>query len=446
MIGTVRIELRKGVSAKHGMTPLSLIYSLEGARKRYSLNLNIYPEYWEQKQQLAVFIPVKDARKLLPAIPVNHLLTEVEIKDINKEIGKLKQCISEIEDKFKANKKPFSSDMVINELLASQGQVTKKEEPTGFVFDFMDQYIKDHEATRQKGSLSVYKSVKNHLEAYQYATGHKVTFETIDYIFFQKFQTFLIKRTKSDKAGNISPMLNNTTIAKALSTLKTFLGYARKSGIKVNGTYKDFEIKKQSLEVIALDQDEFDAILNKDFNGNARLEKARDLLIFSCTTGLRVSDMLQLRREHINNNTITLKVTKTKQDLSIPLNVISAGILDKYKEHHRPLPMISSQNLNYYVKEIAELCGINQPIEIVRFSGTKRIVKVYQKHELIKIHTGRKTFATLSLEKGMSAEEVMKIGGWEDYQSFKRYVNITEKRKKVVMEQAWGAPVHLKVV
>jgi len=62
------------------------------------------------------------------------------------------------------------------------------------------------------------------------------------------------------------------------------------------------------------------------------------------------------------------------------------------------------------------------------------------------VHTGRKTFATLSLEKGMSAEEVMKIGGWKSYASFARYVNITEKRTKVVMSKAWGVIPKLKAV
>jgi hypothetical protein len=38
----------------------------------------------------------------------------------------------------------------------------------------------------------------------------------------------------------------------------------------------------------------------------------------------------------------------------------------------------------------------------------------------------------------MNAEEVMEIGGWKDYKSFKRYVRITEKRKKIVMKNAWG--------
>ena len=109
--------------------------------------------------------------------------------------------------------------------------------------------------------------------------------------------------------------------------------------------------------------------------------------------------------------------------------------------------MISNQNLNYYIKELCKLIGIDQLIEIVRFFGKKREVKTYPKHDLIHFHTARKTFVTLSLEKGMSAEEVMTISGHEDYKSFARYVKVTENRKKVVMLKAWGAPeVKLKVV
>ncbi|MEJ6980742.1 site-specific integrase [Pedobacter sp. P351] len=447
MIGTIRIELRKGVSAKNGMTPLSLIYSLAGVRKRYSLNLSIYPEYWDTKDQRAVYIPQKEARRLFPSLSVNSLLTETEIKDINKAVDKAKASIEDIEDKFIALKTPFSSKLIIDSLLANQNQLTKKEEVTGLVYDFMDRYIKDHEATREKGSLTVYNSVKNHLKAYQDATGNKVTFETIDYSFFHKLQSFLINRTKTDKEGNVSPMLNNTTIAKALSTIKTFLGYARKHGIKVNESYRDFTIKKEKLEVIALDQKEFDSIVSLDLSKNKRLDKARNIFVFACATGLRYSDMAQLKREHIKDNVITLTVKKTKTELTVPLNSVSSAILEKYQDLHKPLPMISNQNLNISIKDLCKEAGVNQPIEIVRFHGKKRVVNTYPKYELIHFHTARKTFVTLSLEKGMSAEEVMTISGHEDYKSFARYVKVTEKRKKVVMLKAWGEPVQkLKVI
>ena len=449
MVGTIRVEIRKNVSGKSGKNPISLIYSISGIRKRYALNKLVFPEYWDARSQRANYIPQREAKKLLPHLSVNDLLTETEINDINNEIQSVSTRIEKIEDKFLANEKPFSSQMVIDELKAidAVSPKTKKEEQTGLVFDFIDSYVNENEATREKGSLSVYKSVKNHLQAYQDTTGHKVTFEKIDYSFFQKFQTFLIQRIKVNKAGEVSPMLNNTTIAKALSTLKTFLGYARKHGIKVNDSYRDFTIKREKLEVIALTQEEFDSLMNADLSGNKRLEKTRDIFCFACATGLRYADYRQFKREHIIDNIIKLIIKKTKTELTIPLNSISASILEKYRDLHKPLPMISNQNLNYYIKELCENVGINQPTEIVRFYGKKREVNTYPKHNLIRFHTGRKTFVTLSLEKGMSAEEVMTISGHEDYKSFARYVKVTENRKKVVMLKAWGAPeVKLKVV
>lgn len=449
MTGTIRFELRKSVTGKKGKNPISLIYSINGVRKRHALNKLVYPDYWNAKDQRAKYIPQREAKKLMPNISVNDLLTETEIIEINNFIDKYRLNIQSIENKFEALKKPFSPEMVIDELKASDAvnPKTKTEEVAGLVFNFIDQYIKENEATREAGSLSVYKSVKNHLQAYQEKTGHKVTFEKIDYSFFQKFQTFLINRIKTDKQGNTSPMLNNTTIAKALSTLKTFLTYARKHGIKVNDSYRDFTIKREKLEVIALTQEEFDKLLNEDLSHEKRLDKTRDLFCFSCATGLRYSDLDQFKREHIIDGFIKMTIKKTKTELTIPLNSISASIIDKYKDLVNPLPMISNQNLNYYIKELCENVGIDQPTEIVRFYGKKREVNTYPKHNLIRFHTGRKTFVTLSLEKGMSAEEVMTISGHEDYKSFSRYVKVTENRKKVVMLKAWGAPeVKLKVV
>ncbi|MBM3887216.1 site-specific integrase, partial [Candidatus Dependentiae bacterium] len=268
-------------------------------------------------------------------------------------------------------------------------------------------------------------------------TRRKVTFDKIDYSFFQLFQNYLLSLTKIVD-GKVMPLLNNTTIAKQLSTIKTFLSYARKEGVNVSDKYRDFKIKKETLEVIALTNEEFESLYYLDLSGNKKLAQVRDVFCFACTTGLRYSDLAQLKREHIKQDEIKLTVKKTKEPLAIPLTPYSKAILAKYEAIHRPLPIISNQKLNDYVKELCQLAGIIEPIEIVRFRGTKREAITYPKYELIGVHTGRKTFATLSLEKGMSAEEVMTITGHKDYKSFKRYVKITEQRKKTVMMKAWG--------
>jgi integrase len=317
--------------------------------------------------------------------------------------------------------------------------IVKRSSPRKFLFDFMDKYIAAYEGLREPGSMVVYKALKNHLENFEQVNKRKVQFENIDTNFFLDFQKYLLSLTL-ERDGKQVPRMNNITVAKQLSTLKTFLNYARKQKVDVNLQYKDFAVKKEKLEVLALTNNEFQTLYDIDLK-NTRLAQVRDVFCFACVTGLRYSDLAQLRWEHIKADEIKITVKKTKDPLRIPLTPYSVEILKRYHGQLRPLPVISNQKMNKYTKELCALAGIDEPIEIVRFYGARREVKVYAKHELIGVHTARKTFVTLSLERGMTAEEVMATSGHLDYKSFKRYVKITEDRKKTAMGQAWGSEI-----
>ncbi len=427
-MGTIRFELRNEKTDKTGKAPVRMIYQVSGQRKYYNTGKKVPPQSWHPDKQQAIYLDKKTAKKLHPTIPYDLLFTHSETETLNNELSDLQKQVKEIEHRFEMDKIPYSAEMVIDKLNDNKKPTTKKEAPNKILFDFIDKYIEDHKMTREAGSLTVYKSLKNHLQDYQQATKKKIAFDKIDYSFFQSFQNFLI-----EKKG-----LNNTTVAKQLSTVKTFLNYAKTQGIAVTDKYKDFKIKRETLEVIALTNEEFEALYYLDLSANKRLAQVRDVFCFACSTGLRYSDLNQLKREHIKHDEIRITVKKTKEPLSVPLTPYSKTILARYEAMHRPLPVISNQRLNDYVKELCSMAGISDQVEIVRFRGTKREAITYKKYELIGVHTGRKTFATLSLERGMSAEEVMTITGHRDYQSFKRYVKVTEQRKKIVMLKAWG--------
>ena len=435
--GTIRFEHRTEKIDKDGKAPVRLIYQVRGQRKYYNTGQKLLTESWDSKNQQAIYMDRKTAKKLYPAIDYDLLLTESEAATLNGKLQDIQKLIDSIEQRFEMDKIVYSAEMVIDKLNEFEKPKTKKEAPSNILFDFIDKYIQDHTKTREPGSLIVYRSLKNHLQAYQQEMKKKIAFDKIDYSFFQSFQNFLIGRTKTVK-GKTFPMLNNTTIAKQLSTVKTFLNYAKKQGINVSDKYKDFKIKKDELEVIALTNEEFEKLFYFDLTNNKKLAQVRDIFCFACSTGLRYSDLDQLKRTHIKQDEIRLTVKKTKEKLTVPLTPYSIAILSKYEAQHRPLPMISNQKLNDYVKELCQLAGITEQVEIVRFRGIKREAITYKKYELIGVHTGRKTFATVSLEKGMSAEEVMAITGHKDYKSFQRYVKVTEQRKKTVMLKAWG--------
>jgi integrase len=434
MSSTIKFTLRKDQPNKDGSFQIRLIYQIKGERKYFAPDKNIFAINWQDKEQIAVYVDRKEAKKLLPTFNYNLLASSKEVSAINDKLSSLKKEIAIIEAQFELNSITYSTKDVIDKLKETITPTTKEEAPNNQVFDFIDNYIEDNKTTREPGSLSVYKSLKTHLQAYQLKTKKKVTFDNIDCPFFLGFQTFLIG-TKSRGAAN---GLGNVTIAKILSTLKTFLNYARTKEIEVSDKYKDFKIKKEPLEVIALTESEFRTLYNLDLSGSRKLAQVRDVFCMAITTGLRYSDIKQLKREHIKNNEIRLTVTKTKTPLLIPLNPYSLAILDKYADMEKPLPVISNAKTNEYLKELCEKAEINDPIQIVRFRGPKREEKTYPKYELISFHTGRKSFCTLSLERGMSAEQVMKISGHKTYASFSRYVNVTEKLTRIVMGKAWG--------
>lgn len=441
-MSTIRFNLRTDKVLKAGQSPIELIYQISGQRKYYNTGQKLLSQCWDPKPQQAVYIDKRIAKKLHPTINYDLFLTAKEAKEINSDLDELTKGIEDIEKRFEMDKVVYSAEMVIDKLKANKSPTTKREAHSNILFDFIDRYIDEHKATREAGSLSVYKALKKHLQNYQQDTQRKITFDKIDFSFFQSFQNHLLSLTKTID-GKVMPLLNNTTIAKQLSTVKTFLSYARKQGVNVSDRYKDFKIKKETLEVIALTNSEFESLFYLDLSTNKRLAQVRDVFCFACTTGLRYSDLHQLKREHIKADEIRLIVKKTKEPLSIPLTPYSKAIIAKYATMHRPLPVISNQKLNDYIKELCKMAGITEQVEIVRYRGAKREAITYDKYELIGVHTGRKTFATLSLEKGMSAEEVMTITGHRDYQSFKRYVKVTEQRKKTVMLKAWGGELNI---
>lgn len=427
-MSTIKLELRQDKTDRAGKAPIRLIYQISGQRVYFSTDQKIRPENWDNENQQAIYLKRCE-------------LMAGEVKEINDDLAELIRKIERAEKKFELDGIVYSPAMVKEAIAEGCKPKTKRDASSKEVFSFIEKYLQENRHIRVPGSLSVYRQLGRHLEAYEKRYKTKVSFETIDTNFFKSFQNFLVSLTITRKDGTVSKRLNNVTIAKQLSTLKTFLSYARQSGISVNDGYKNFTVKRENdLEVIALTEDEFLTLWNLDLSKNKRLEHVRDCFIFSCATGLRYSDLAALRWEHIKHDNIEITQVKTGHKIVVPVNVYSQAILNKYKEQPRPLPIISNQKSNLYLAEICKMAGIDEPVSIIRKYGAERVETIYKKYELVRMHCGRKTFATLSLKKGMTAEQVMKIGGWKDYRSFARYVNLTRQDSQEAMIAVWGAP------
>ncbi len=448
---TLRFWLRTDRKNQDGTAPVHLVYQIQGQRKYYAIHgIKLLPVNWDATDQQAVYLDKKAAKRKEPGVDTNLLLTAAEAEEINTKLAGVVVDFRNAEHRFKLDQVTYSPQMVIDAVKEMKRPETKRDEPGKNIDDFIHQFVKDCTGTHQAGTLKVYSGLAAHIAEFEKSSGERLTFDHLDIATMRRFQSFLAetKYKTSKKGKSYERSMNNVTAAKQISTLKTLLNYARTLyKIKVNPDYRDFKVsrKDSDFEVITLTQDEFLAIYNLDLSGNSRLDAVRDVFCFSCATGLRFSDLKQLKREHIRkDNTIRMTASKTSQKLVIPLNPFSHSILQKYIDRLAPLPIISNQKTNQYIKEIGELAGIDTLIEKVRARGVKKVSKVFKKYELLSIHSGRKSFITLSLEKGIAIQEVMSFSGHTTFKAFRRYVDVSDTRKKTVMADAWGSVNPLK--
>jgi site-specific recombinase XerD len=189
--------------------------------------------------------------------------------------------------------------------------------------------------------------------------------------------------------------------------------------------FVNFKGKVKEVERHYLSQEEVDAIINKKFAAD-RLNQVKDVFLFCCYTGLAYIDVFQLKRTDIEigidgNKWIFTHRQKTDTATRIPLLAIPEELIQKYANHpqcineNKVLPVLSNQKTNSYLKEIADLCGINKELTF---------------------HIARHTFATtITLTNGVSIESVSKMLGHRSIRTTQHYAKILDKKVSQDMEQ-----------
>ena len=236
--------------------------------------------------------------------------------------------------------------------------------------------------------------------------------------------------------------MRNSTIGKQLSFLKWFLRWSFKQGMHSNNAYDTFKpkLKDTQKKIIFLTWEELNKL--REFKippTKQALERVRDVFLFQCFTGLRYSDVFNLRRSDIKGDHIEVTTVKTSDSLIIELNDHSKAILEKYKdvefENDKALPVITNQKMNDYLKELAELAEINEPVRQTYYKGNERIDEVTPKYALLGTHAGRRTFICNALALGIPPQVVMKWTGHSDYKAMKPYIDIADDIKANAMSK-----------
>ena len=205
---------------------------------------------------------------------------------------------------------------------------------------------------------------------------------------------------------------NENTTAKFLQRFRTIILLAKNNGWIHIDPFVNFKIKFKKTDRGYLTQEEVDIIMNKQF-ASERLERVRDIFIFSCYTGLAYIDVKNLRTTDIRTSFddglwIMGKREKTGISYHVPLLEIPKQLIAKYSgklPDDKVLPVMTNQKMNEYLKEIGTVCGINKDLTF---------------------HMARHTFATLTLTQGVPIESVSKMLGHTNIKTTQIYARITD--------------------
>ena len=239
--------------------------------------------------------------------------------------------------------------------------------------------------------------------------------------------------------------LKNSTIEKKLGYLRWFLNWATERGYNTNLDYKKFHptLKMTQRKVIYLTKEEIARVRDLELSeSQAYLDPIRDIFLFCCFSGLRHSDVNNLRRSDIKGDHIEVTTVKTADSISIELNKVTRDILEKYKDtpfkDNKALPNYTNQAMNRDIKELCKLAGINEEIRVTTYKGNVRTDKIQPKWELVGTHTGRRTFIVNALSLGITPNIVMKWTGHSDYKAMKPYIDIVDSIKASSMAKFDG--------
>lgn len=152
-------------------------------------------------------------------------------------------------------------------------------------------------------------------------------------------------------------------------------------------------------------------------------------------SGQRFSDYKRFDKKYVVGDFIEIRAKKTGQFSYIPLNNKLKRLLDKYDWQ---LNTISAQKFNDHIHEICKIAGFTEIVVRERFYGNKRVAEEIPKYKLISSHTARRTFITLSEQRGVSHSLIMKVTGIKSLKTLENYIKIDKERLSEAILKAWN--------
>ena len=387
----VMFVLRRNHVNKDGKCSIVIRITVNGEYERVNSTLSIEPDLWDSASAKAIGRSTK-------------------ILTFNKRIEEIRYTIQDHYYHLLNTHGYVTAEMVKN---AFMGVTAKADSLMPLYEEFLDETKKLVGINRSDKTYQKYERCRRRVQEFL-KTKYNLSDLPLSELkpkFLSDFEVFLATTYKC--APN--------TIYKFLQLFRMVLLKAQKDGIVFPDPYLNYKMKQEKVDRGYLSEEEVLSIAKKDISIK-RLDQVRDVFIFACYTGLAYADIATLRSDNIRKMFdgklwIVTHRQKTKTNVNVPLLPAAEKILRKYEGaflNGELLPVLSNQKTNAYLKEIADLCGIEKNLTF---------------------HLARHTFATtMTLGKGVPIESVSKMLGHTNIQTTQIYARITNEKISHDME------------
>jgi len=348
----IRFIVKSTELTKKGFAPVRCRLTYNKNRKDFSTGITVNPDHWNPKKQ-----------RLLDTSPQEET-TNIQLSLIEHKISKAFLML-QVKDA------PFSVNDIYNQF---KGKSLKQDVGIVEVWDLHNERI--HKLIGKEIVMVTYQKYlesQRHLKDFirhQYKVSDK-PLRGLKMSFINEY-TYYLKTVKN---------FQQSTLNKAIQRMRKVVKFAIGHDYLDKDPFLLYRAKSVKKELVFLTVEELEKLEKQTFNIK-RIQVIKDCFIFCCYTGLAFKEMVSLRRENIvkgydGEDWIKMKRQKTQKELSIPLLPKAKKILRRYRSNsNQLLPVTSNARFNAYLKEIADVVGIE-----------KRLTH----------HVARRTFATTVL-------------------------------------------------
>lgn len=329
---------------------------------------------------------------------------------MNKIIRDKLNQVQEILDDYYHEYKKFPSVSWLTEKIEGEKVSDNRGDGRVKLLDSWGEWFNKYKANHKESTNKTYGQLSGIIRRFQAQKQKFIYLDELNEEFMQEFEVFLRNS------------YSNSTGRKRFFQFKLYLKHTY---IKNNIPAEALKVKSSLTndfqnEIVFFHVEELKEIAELELD--EKDGRIRDIMLFLCYTGLRISDVRKIKKEMIEFNRQTpilqMYTKKTKTKVIIPLNKKALEIL-----HKRNFNLdINGQLFNRSIKKILvehSICTGKIAVDSTRQNDT--VVNYIEKYKLISSKVGRKTFISLLLLNNTPILSIMAATGHSEIATIQAY-------------------------